>query len=49
VDFEDDWLTKSSFITKDEIKFFSYPGPKFHTQKKNKKPIYYDPVNKKEG
>jgi len=28
VGFEDGWLIKSSFITKDEIKLVSCPGPK---------------------
>jgi hypothetical protein len=33
VDFEDGWLIKSSFITKDEMKLVSKPGPNSHKKK----------------
>ena len=35
VDFEDGWLIKPSFITKDEKKLVSWPGPNSH-----KKPLF---------
>jgi hypothetical protein len=33
VDFEDGWLIKSSFITKDEMKLGPGPGPNSHKKK----------------
>ncbi len=40
VDFEDGWLIKSSFITKDEMKLVSYPGPNSHKKKKKEGLIF---------
>jgi hypothetical protein len=45
VDFEDGWLIKSSFITKDEMKLVSSPGPNSHKKKKKNSCLLYRPWN----